>query len=48
MSTLHNVNRTIIVRPGVTVPANGDRLYNLTTDVVNLPAASVGAYQEFA
>lgn len=48
MSTLHSVNRAIIVRPDVTVPANGDRLIDTTTDLLNLPAASVGAYQEFA
>jgi len=38
------VTNFIIMRPGTAVPAAGDRLYDFTTDVLNIPVGGFGAY----
>ena len=45
MITKHKVETFIVPRLGATAPAPADRLWDLTTDVVNLPVGGFGMYE---
>ena len=48
MVSISNVEKVIVVKPGVAVPSAGDRLYNPTTNAINMAVGSIGAYVETA
>ena len=44
----YSVEKFIVVRPGTAVPTPGDRLYNFTTDSINIPVGGFGIYRPVA
>lgn len=43
-----SVEKIIVVRPGVSAPSDGDRLYNPSTGMFNQPVGGIGAYVDVA